>query len=164
LFVDTIDDHPDVDGSFTIPTSIGLGFSFAQSGKWLVGADFSWENWEKYEYFGRSDSLVNSWGIAVGGEYIPNQNSINRYWDRVSYRLGFRYNKRYLDLRNTNINEFGISFGLGFPLRKSRSTLNLAVEAGRSGTTVNGLIQENFIRFTFAVNILERWFVKSKYF
>jgi hypothetical protein len=42
--------------------------------------------------------------------------------------------------------------------------VNLSAEFGRRGTTVNNLIQENYFRFTLGVNILERWFVKSKYF
>jgi len=164
LYPDTVDDHENIQGSFTLPNSLGVGFAFAKTDKWTIGADFSWQQWENYKAFGVTDSLNNTWGVAIGGEFIPNKNSINNYFDRVAYRLGFKYNKSYINLRDTDINEFGISFGMGFPITKSRSTLNFAIEAGRSGTTVNSLIQENYLRFTFAVNIFERWFVKSKYY
>lgn len=164
LYVDTIGFFPKVSGDFVIPTSIGVGVSFKREDRWLVGADFNWQNWENFELFGRSDSLVNTWGAAIGGEIIPDRYSINSYFQRMTYRFGFRYKKNSVNFRDTDINEFGITFGLGFPLNRSRSTLNMSIEAGRNGTTVNGLIQENYLRFTFSVNIFERWFVKSKYF
>jgi hypothetical protein len=108
--------------------------------------------------------MSNSWNLAFGGEIVPDPNSIISYWQRVSYRVGFRYGMSYLTIRDTHLNELGISFGFGFPLRKGKTTINLAVEAGKLGTIDNGLIQENFVRFTLGVNIFENWFIKSKYF
>ncbi len=164
IYTDTIINIPNVRGNFILPREFGVGFSLHKEGQWLVGADFDWQNWKSFSLFDQPDSLQNSWHIAVGGEIIPDRSSIDSYWDKVSYRLGFRYERSYLKLRNTNINEIGISFGLGFPLRRSQTTLNLAVEIGKRGTLANDLIQENFVRFTFSVNIFEHWFIKSKYF
>jgi hypothetical protein len=104
------------------------------------------------------------WNIAVGGDYSPNYRSITSYFQRMTYRMGFHYGKMPIYLKGKHINEFGISFGLTLPIAKSRSTVNLSAEFGRRGTTVNNLIQENYFRFTLGVNILERWFVKTKYF
>ncbi len=163
-FRDTIENRSGTDGSFIVPQKIGAGISFENENNWTVGADFSWQNWENFELFGVPDSMNNSWNIAFGGEVTPDPNSIRSYWDRVSYRLGFRYGRSYLNFRETNLNEIGISFGFGLPLRKGKTTINIAVEAGRTGTIDNGLIQENFVRFTLGVNIFENWFIKSKYF
>ena len=74
-----------------------------------------------------------------------------------------RYENTYLEINNTPIKEFGISFGLGFPFRRSKSNLNFAFEIGNRGTVENNLVQENFYKFTFGLSIYERWFVKSKY-
>jgi hypothetical protein len=163
-FYDTIATSEQNSGNFVLPTKIGVGASFGEKGRWIVGMDFNWQNWEQFELFGVPDSLQNSWGIAVGGEIIPERNTLGSYWNTVSYRAGFNYRKSYLSFNETDLNEIGISFGLGFPLPRTRTSLNLAVELGKIGTIDNGLIQENFIRFTFGVNIFENWFIKSKYF
>jgi hypothetical protein len=161
---DTISIAPEVKGDFTVPTKIGVGITFEEREKWVAGIDFKWQNWDNFQIFGLEDSLQNSWEIAAGGEYIPNIRTIRSYWEAVSYRFGFRFGTSYLKLRDTDLTEFGISFGLGFPIRRSRTSLNLAVEAGKLGTIDNGLIQENFVRFTFGVNIFENWFMKRKYY
>jgi hypothetical protein len=130
----------------------------------MAGADFLWQNWEKYTYYGNSDSLANRWNIAVGGEYIPDAKSIGSYLQKVAYRAGFHYGKTPLDLKGKHLEEFGISFGLGLPIKKSKSTVNLSANFGKRGTIQNGLIQENFFKFTIGVNVFENWFFKSKYY
>ncbi len=69
----------------------------------------------------------------------------------------------YIEINNQPIKEFGISFGLGLPFRRSKSMLNFAFEFGNKGTVENDLVQENFFKFTFGLSIYERWFVKNKY-
>jgi hypothetical protein len=163
LYYDTIEFISRKSGSWTLPTRIGTGISAGKPGIWMAGADFMWQNWEKYEYYGQSDSLKNRWTVAAGGEYIPDSRS-NSYFDRVSYRIGFHYGKTPVYLMDHHIDEIGISFGLGLPIKKSKSTVNFSASVGRKGTTQDGLIQENFIRFTLGVNVFENWFYKSKYF
>jgi len=163
LKYDTIDFRKDDKGSFTLPVRIGLGATAGKARHWTAGADFSWQNWEKYTYDGQSDSLLNRWSVNLGGEYIPDARS-NTYYKRASYRLGFHYGKTPINLKNRHIDEVGISFGVGLPIKRSRSTVNLSAIIGKRGTTQNGLIQENFFRFTVGVNALENWFIKSKYY
>jgi hypothetical protein len=163
LYYDTIDMKVDQKGTFTLPIRIGTGFTMGKEGKWVAGADFMWQNWEKYRYYGQSDSLLNRWNIAVGGEYIPNSRSTD-YLDRVSYRAGFHLGETPLNLQGNHIREVGLSFGLGLPVKKSKSMINLAASFGRTGTTLYGLIQENYFRFTIGVNAFENWFIKSKYY
>ena len=161
---DTIEVRYNEKGSFTLPVRTGFGVTAGKQGKWVIGADFLWQNWEQFTYYGNSDSLANRWNIAVGGEYIPNARSISSYFQKIAYRAGFHFGETQLILKNQHLNEFGISFGLGLPIKKSKSTVNLAAIIGKRGTTRNGLIQENFIRFTVGVNVFENWFFKSKYF
>jgi len=160
---DTIESRIENQGVLLIPDKYGFGVMLKKKESWMIAADYSWQNWSKYESFGVSDSLQNSMQFSIGGEYQPNRNAVTNYWKLVTYRLGFRYNKTYLEVRNTQINEFGISFGASLPIPRSLSTLNFGVEVGRTGTTASGLIQENFIKFTLGVDVWERWFVKRKY-
>jgi hypothetical protein len=164
IYYDTIDVRLNEKGSFTLPVRTGAGITLGKEGKWIAGVDFLWQNWEKYTYFGQSDSLANRWNIAAGGEYTPNNRTISSYFQKVSYRAGFHYGKTPLNLYGKHLDEIGISFGLGLPIKKSKSTVNLSVNFGKTGTTQNNLIQENFIRFTIGVNAFENWFLKSKYY
>ena len=160
---DTIAYDPEVDGLIVLPNNFGFGFTYQKLGQWLVGADFEWQNWSKYEAFGRTDSLDNSFRIAIGGEFIPKHTSISSLFKRMSYRLGIRYNNSYLSLFGNPINEYGISFGFGFPMKKSKTELDLSFEVGTRGTTNDHLIQENFVTATFGVSINEHWFHRRKY-
>jgi hypothetical protein len=161
---DTIEYSLNTKGSFTLPIRTGAGFTVGKAGKWLAGADFLWQNWEKYTYFGMSDSLKNRWNIAIGGEYIPDGSVMGTYFQKVSYRAGFHYGETPLYFNGQHLNEFGMSFGLGLPIKKSKSMVNMSVSVGKRGTIQYGLIQENFIRFTIGVNVFENWFFKSKYY
>jgi hypothetical protein len=149
---------------FTMPIRMGAGVSVGKEYVWMAGADFSWQNWKSYQLDGFSDSLYNKWNIAVGGEYTPDHRNPTSYLQRITYRMGFHYGKTPLFLKDKHIDEFGISFGLSLPITKSRSTVNLSLAIGKRGTTANGLIQENFFRFTLGVNIFERWFLRRKYY
>lgn len=160
---DTIVNESAVKGQALLPVNIGAGFSLGKTDKWLVGADIQWQQWEKFTYFGVSDSLQNSLRLSLGGSFNPSASTVSGYWQRVTYRGGLRYSESYLELRGTRINEFGISIGVGLPLPRTRSTINFAAEFGSRGTTTNNLIKENFIKFTLGLSIFERWFIIRKY-
>lgn len=160
---DTIVYNPDEKGKLVLPQRIGVGATYQKFDKWLVGVDFEWQNWKKYEAFGVPDSLTNSWRVAIGGQIQPKHTSISNLLKRMTYRVGARYNHSYLNLYGNQINEFGISFGVGFPVKKSKTGIDLSVEIGRRGTTRDQLIQENFINFSLGISIQEIWFYKKQY-
>jgi hypothetical protein len=161
--LDTIAYQPEREGKLELPHTFGLGLGFEKKNRWMIGLDANWQNWETFTIDDRPDSLQNAWNIAVGGEFTPRHTSISKYWSRVTYRLGARYNQTYLKLYGQSINEFGISFGLGLPLPRSLTTIDLSLEVGQGGTTAKNLIQETFVNFTVGVSIYERWFVKRRY-
>jgi len=160
---DTIVNRIENKGNIEIPDKYGIGFTLSKTDSWLFGADYTWQNWSKYKAFGRNDSLKNSMQVSIGGEFTPASNLTSSYWKRVKYRFGFRYNKSYLNISNNQINEFGISFGMGLPIPRTLSTFNFGVEVGRKGTTAEGLLQSNYVRVTLGVSLWDRWFVKNKY-
>ena len=166
-YKDTIAYNPDEKGIVVLPSSYGFGFSLENVNKWMIGVDYKHETWEDYASFGENDSLKSSHLIAVGGEYIPNINSTS-YLNRIDYRFGAKFNQSFLELRNQRLNNFGITFGLGLPirsiaLRRSKAMVNLGFEVGTRGTLENNLIKENYVNFHFGILINEFWFMKRKY-
>lgn len=141
----------------------GFGMAWEKKDKLLIGMDLNWQNWEKYEVLNQRDSLINSWNVAAGAQYTPNHTSISGYWKRVTYRAGARYNQTYLKFNGQPISEFGMSFGMGLPLPRSLTTVDLSLEVGRRGTMAKNLIRETFVTFTVGISLYERWFVKPKY-
>ncbi|MCX6234633.1 MAG: hypothetical protein NT175_07915 [Bacteroidetes bacterium] len=161
---DTIVYKPGEKGTLNVPYSIGVGSVIQNGTQWLVGAEFFWQNWKKYSSYGHSDSLDNSMRISFGGQYKPFSEGVSKYWERIAYRFGFRFDKTYLKLRSNTISEFGVTFGVGLPLKGTMSTVNLGLEVGQGGTKNNGLIRENYFRFTIGIALYERWFIKSKFY
>ncbi|MDF1516850.1 MAG: hypothetical protein P1P79_02790 [Lutibacter sp.] len=109
--------------------------------------------------------------IAVGGFYTPKFNSITSYWDRVTYRAGLKFENTGLlvDVSGngtdfTAIDDFGISFGVGLPMSKQLSNLNIGFEIGKRGQTANGLVQENYVNFRLGLSLNDKWFKKLEIF
>ena len=160
---DTVESYPESIGNIVLPTSFGIGLILRKDDKWLVGMDYYWQNWNKYSSFGKKDSLDNSMQISIGTQFTPKKSSLSKFWERTNYRFGLKFAKSYVEVNNEQLKKFGISFGLGLPLKRSSSTMNSAVEFGRIGTTDKNLIQENYVQISFGISIYERWFFKKKY-
>ena len=101
--------------------------------------------------------------VSVGYENFTSQSAFGSYVKQLGYRLGAHYTNSILEVQEEAISEFGISFGIVMPLRKSFSTLSFSVELGQRGTTAQDLIQEQFINFHIGVTINDKWFIKRKY-
>jgi hypothetical protein len=161
---DTIAFAENYGGNIVIPFMFGLGIAFDETDKWTAGADFKWQNWKKFTAFNLSDSLVNSYSVSAGAEFVPDINSYSNYLKRVRYRIGFFYNSTYLELFGKHLNEYAITLGFGTPVRGMKTALNISVQVGTRGTTQANLIRESYLRFTIGFSIYERWFVKRKYY
>lgn len=152
------------EGILTMPLMYSAGIHLADSNKWMVGVDFSGMSWTNYSGFGRTDSVADmSYRVGVGGEYTPDVSSLRKYFNRVTYRLGFYYGQDYVYLRNTPINYYAVTFGFGLPFKRYTDRVNTAFEIGQRGTEANGLFKEAFFRFTVGISLNDRWFIKRRY-
>jgi hypothetical protein len=153
-------------GTIVLPSKLSAGMMYS-SEKWLLLANYSSQNWSDYSLtFGEEredDNLENSVCVSSGLQYTPEFNSVTKYWKRINYRIGARYDKTYLSLKDLQLTEKSLSFGLGLPVKRSNSFYNIGMEVGKQGTTQDKLIQERFVRFTFGVTFKGLWFVKRKY-
>ncbi|MFO7978940.1 MAG: hypothetical protein R6U64_09795 [Bacteroidales bacterium] len=160
---DTIRHDEGIEGTMTIPRYYGAGAFMNFNGQWAAGADFQYQNWESFELFGESEGLNDSYQMAFGLQHNPNVETYSSFLSRIEYRAGFRFGQTYLNPRENAIDEFGISFGVGIPVKRTLSGLNISLEYGQRGNTSNNLIQENFFRINVGVNVYERWFVQRRF-
>ncbi|MEI6061620.1 MAG: hypothetical protein WCR72_12990 [Bacteroidota bacterium] len=160
---DTVSYEVSNNGVVTLPTAMGAGIMFGSTNRWFITTDVNYQKWSEFRYLGNNPGLKDNFRVSIGGQFRPSPVDIGKYYERINYRAGFRFEQSYLEIQNTRINDFGVSFGVGLPMKKSRSTINIAVEMGTQGTTNNGLIKENYVRFTIGSALQERWFLKRRF-
>jgi long-subunit fatty acid transport protein len=160
---DTVSFDSGSNGEVILPASIGAGFMLGSTNRWFATADVNYQKWSEFRYLGNNPGMKDNLRISLGGQFRPSAVDIGKYYERINYRAGFRFEQSYLEIQNTRINDIGISFGVGLPMKKSRSTINIAVELGTQGTTDNGLIKENYMRLTIGSALQERWFLKRRF-
>jgi hypothetical protein len=163
IIKDTISYEVSEKGEVILPMAVGAGFMIGNTNRWFALADVNYQKWSELRYLGNNPGLKDNLRISLGGQFRPSPVDIGKYYERINYRAGFRFEQGYLEIQNTRINDYGISFGVGLPMKKSRSTLNIAVELGTQGTTDNGLIKENYMRITIGTSLQERWFLQRRF-
>lgn len=169
--VDTISSSVDKNYKITIPERYSFGFTVGIIDKLTIGMDYSLQNWSSSSIFDINNTesikdrvkLTNDQYINFGLEYIPEKYSYNNYLKRINYRLGMYYNKSYLQMFDNQINNYGITFGLGLPIINKKTSLNLSCTIGSRGTTNDNLIKENYTTFGINFTLYDFWFFKRKY-
>lgn len=148
-----------------IPTTTTLGIGYGEDYKWFVGAEYSFQEMSSFEnvFLGSANvAYEDASSFAFGAFLTPDHDSFTSYLKRVTYRAGLRLDKTGMLVNDVDINNFGITFGLGLPLGRSFSNLNLGFEFGRRGTTRADLIEESYFKFNVGLSLNDRWFQKRK--
>ncbi|MDP3312253.1 hypothetical protein [Lutibacter sp.] len=162
-------------GILTSPLKSSLGLGIGKENKWFAGIDYSYQKALQID-----GDIFNSYSkisyddynkISFGGYYTPKFNSITNYWERVTYRAGMKFEQTGLlvDASGnrtdfTAINDFGISFGVGLPIGKQLSNINVGFELGKRGEATKGLVQENYFNFKLGLSLNDKWFKKLEIF
>lgn len=147
--------------AFETPLSFGAGLYYKYDNKFSVGIDYTLQQWGDALFYGTTDELVNRSKLALGLEYQPNYRG-RKFGDRIMYRLGANMSNPYYTMEDgKNGQNFGITFGIGFPLAStSRTMLNMSFEYGKIGASEK--LKEDYFKFTFNFSLAETWFFKRK--
>ncbi|HPE82145.1 MAG: hypothetical protein KDC94_10795 [Aequorivita sp.] len=157
---------PVPDTEFNFPSQLTFGVGLSKPKYWGVGLEYvnqKTSNFTNRSFSSENVNYKNASKFKVGGFYIPNYNSFGEYYKRVVYRAGARFEQTGLVVDGHDINEFGISFGVGLPIGRLFSNMNLGFELGTRGTTDFGLIKENFFNTYLSFSLNDRWFEKRLY-
>ncbi|MFK5972635.1 MAG: hypothetical protein QM485_05075 [Flavobacteriaceae bacterium] len=148
-----------------VPTTTTLGVGYGVDKKWFLGAEYSFQGLSSFsDDFLALDNLAykDATSYAFGGYFVPDYAAFNGYLKRITYRAGIRFDKTGMIVNNKDINNFGITFGLGLPLKGSYSNLNLGFEVGRRGTTEADLVEESYFKINIGLSLNDLWFSKRK--
>ena len=161
-----------ISGDYILPLKSTLGIGVGKFDKWYVSAEYELQNSITTSGIVSANNSNFSYGdsnrMALGGYYLPNINAISNYFKRITYRAGVHLEDTGILVSDggtnnnfTSINDFGISFGLGLPL-KQMSSLNISLEYGQRGTTDNNLIKENYFNVGVSLSLtasgFQTWF------
>jgi len=151
-----------ISNDFTIPPRIAVGLSLGIPGKLIITGDYIMQDWTGV-LSGDNYSLTNATSLHLGLEYIPDLEALRGYHKLMSYRLGGYHSNYYLNVNGYQLEDYGITFGVGLPVRSIKSSFNLAFTLGTRGTTNNNLVKENYGIITFNVTLHDLWFRKRRY-
>ncbi|WP_028296548.1 hypothetical protein [Olivibacter sitiensis] len=149
-----------------MPQRHSLGFSVNKFNKLIIAGDVRYANWSAYREGNTNPNFQNAYGASLGFQITPNFNS-TRYLQVVDYRIGLRYDKTYMKIRDQDINDMAVSAGLGLPIVSSNPSaiyrINLSAEYGQRGKASGGLVKDNYFNFNIAFMLNDRWFQRYRY-
>ena len=151
-------------GDGQLPAQFGIGLMYEDINRLRLGADVQLTQWSGYENDTRPETLENGYRLSVGGEYVARGNRLKTPEQQIRYRFGGYYQKDGRTVAGTQLTDFGISLGTGFPVVSQRSAahINLALEVGQFG--IEESIRENYIRLTVGIALNDNsWFLNRKF-
>jgi hypothetical protein len=124
--------------------------------------------WSDFSIGGVQQNLQDTYGFSVGGQLTPDFSSVSNYFKRVEYRMGFQYDKTYIQMNNQDVNQMALTLGVGLPLstleRGAFYKMNITAELGKRGSLTNGLLQERYVNFHIGFTLNDaRWFQRFKF-
>jgi hypothetical protein len=155
----------ETDGHYTIPTSVGVGLSITKNKKYTLLADYKYQNWGTDHSttgdFFYENSQRGSLGFEISNKKILGYNTV---YEVSFFQAGFYYNRTYLLINGTPIDDIGGSIGIGTNSKRSPLSLNVVLQYGIKGTTANGLIRENYANLSFIFSMREFWYTRGRKF
>jgi hypothetical protein len=161
---DTISYISDDSTKTFIPGTLGIGFTFGKINKFTAGFDYIMTNWSGAKIPGSVNYAADSRSYRAGIEYIPDKYSNYSLFKRLEYRVGGHIGKTYLIIHDEQVREYGVSFGVGIPMRRTYSRTNFFFDYTKfNGSGVGTEHIERYYTMGVSLNLYDFWFIKKKY-
>ena len=147
---------------FELPLEMGFGTEFKFGKSYAVYADYTRKLWSQTEQESSLNTYKDQDSFKAGLNFTPRPGGLY-YWQNVEYRAGVNYDTGYLNIAGSDVSSYAVSVGLGLPVSRSGSKLNLMYSYGRNGEIANGLIRENIHSLSLNFSLDGIWFMKPKY-
>ncbi len=154
-------------GTYTIPTSYGAGLSITHNKKYTFLADYRFQNWGINHSNSSGFVYENSQRASVGFEISHKKIFYNTVFETNYFQFGAYYNKSYVVVNGTPIEDMGLTAGMGLSSMRTRTFelgLNVVLQYGIRGTTENNLIKENYGTISFIFSFRDFWYTKGRRF
>lgn len=170
-----------------LPHQFSVG-AYYQTSKWALGADYVYQNWggrnggvvhtgvtgtgdDRHSY---EVAYTNTSTIKLGAEFTPGRYDVRHFFNRCSYRAGFRYGTFNQTFDGHRLGEWAVTAGVGIPVQfLAVSGINVGVEYGRRGYDLSkslGLVRQQYFKFAIGFSLFgaggenkDYWFLRPKY-
>lgn len=183
---DTIVPYQRNEGTVVLPQRLNIGLTYELKPQsdtirkrnklpsYLVSAEYGASSWSQYEENIPNNSTTpvfsDMTSLRFAFQFTPHRfandrSSYIKAYDRMSYRLGaYSVALPYMQ-DGLQVQDVGISFGVGVPivLNRAVSSLNFSVNYGNRGTEATNSINEQYLGVGLGFNIApsyDRWFRK----
>jgi len=146
-----------------IPGTFKFGVSIGKKDKFTAGMDFIYTKWSNARIPGAIGYTADTKSLLFGAEYIPDKFANYSVLKRLEYRIGGHIGDNYLSIDGGRIREYGASAGMGIPIRRSLSKVNLFFDFTRKTGSSAIMHNENYYSMGISLNLYDFWFVKKKY-
>lgn len=169
-------------GTLTIPGELKMGLSWGRNHSailnpaWAINLDYELYQGSSFTDFQGDNPLNDGYRLQVGGFMVPRFSikkweRSNLYFNNMEYRLGAFYEETPLVVDGQTIENYGITFGFGLPIKQRSqapgevriTTLNIGFNYGQRGTLQNDLIREEYWAFYLGLTFSNKWFIDYKY-
>lgn len=160
---DTLEIDNNSKEKFYYPDKKGIGFSFEKDEKLRFAFDYITRGWSKTYY---ADPLVRSCDsqrFSSGIEFKPSSKyAISSGLSKWTYRLGAYYETSNMIIKQHQLISRSLSLGVGIPMKRELSNINVSFELGDYGTLSDNLIKENYLLIHLNISLQDKWFQKRK--
>ena len=156
-----------VSGTAVTPFNTTVAVAYGKRSVWQTSLEYSFN---KAQYYTGETLVNNTRGvdykdysrISFGGYYIPKFNSLTSYFQRVVYRYGVKYENTGMEFSGVPLTDLGMSFGVGLPLGKGLTHLNVGFELGVKGEVSDALVEEKYFNVRMSMSLGDKWFRKRR--
>ena len=164
-----------------LPHSMKVGAMY-QNSKISATAEYEFQAWGNGNKGRFEESMSNNMSVKyvdthaakLGVAYTPNRYDVRNYFNRVAYRAGFRYSNYYQQYNGSDVHQFAVTAGFGFPLKfMGTSSIDVCLEYGVRGALNSlmnsapkvGMIRQDYFKVGLGFSLFgeDYWFVRPKY-
>lgn len=143
-----------------VPAMFATGINYRLFKRHNVMMDFQWRAWDddienvagSFD-LGKITKTQNDFVASVGYQRDGSAMFYDPYWDRMTYRAGAWYKNWYIE----NVKEIGGSIGVGFPLGRKGTTLDVAIQGGARLTDDDHNWNESFFAVRLGLVGIGNW-------
>lgn len=156
---------------YEMAETYGVGLGYNWDDRLIIGVDATYQPWSKVNYLPvrkqtytedmLKGNLNDRYRISLGAEY---RNAVysTKYSDRIKYRGGVYYEKSYQKVKGHDLREIGATIGIGLPILKDKSLINVSAQYYNRKLVPNATLVENGVMFSVGISFNEFWFFKRK--
>lgn len=172
-------DTVELQNAFQMPNTAGVGLTWNHEERWVVGADYTVQFWDKCRFPGLTTTstgatyttgynhLRNRHKVAVGLQYVPNPKSF-RVRDHIAYRAGVSYTSPYTKVGHGKDGPeyYLVSAGVAIPIVNKYTTgslLNISAQWEHADASDLKGLKEDYFRLSIGLTFNATWFSKWKF-